>query len=66
MRYKLFIIVIERRANIQLIVIVAQKANIKLPNLDSLLTNKSKKKRLKARLNLMSSSITIRCLQSNN
>lgn len=66
MRYKLFIIVIERRANIQLIVIVAQKANIKLPNLDSLLTNKSKKKRLKAKLNLMSSSITIRCLQSNN
>lgn len=66
MRYKLFIIVIERRVNIQLIVIVAQKANIKLPNLDSLLTNKSKKKRLKAKLNLMSSSITIRCLQSNN
>lgn len=63
MRYKLFIIVIERRVNIQLIVIVAQRANIKLPNLDSLLANKSKKKRLKARLNLMSNSITIRCLR---
>lgn len=66
MRYKRFIIVIERRVNIQLIVTMAQKANISLPNLGSLLANKSKKKRLKARLNLMNSSITIRCLQLNN